>query len=324
MFTPSKVLAHFRQKAEELADGSINQLEGFFVEYAKRPARNNYYYDKLRDELTEDQMKIMIPPTVRKLLEHDIFYLFSGNIVTQTSFFGDNLHTDYLFKVDKVVKCDKDRQAQQDIERQRVISDRKKKPYVDVQALLIDKLIKKQKPRIALIYSEHGIVDSDFKAAIAAVGEYYNVKGFAVTFQRVDDFIKAIEYVDGKFDVVAVMRGGGGSFDTFNDLVVLRRCSNMRSALVTAIGHNEDNTCLDVIADLSCPTPTALGAFLNHIVTQIAHESNLKMTKQQLEKAQKQIDTLKKKKPSRVIVLALSGLVIILLIIILCLIGHFI
>ena len=81
------------------------------------------------------------------------------------------------------------------------------------------------------------------------------------------------------FDVVVIIRGGGGvadlaSFDSY-DLAV--NIANFPIPVIVGIGHERDNTILDIVAHTSVKTPTAAAAlFIDLLGEQISHIEQLK------------------------------------------------
>ncbi len=74
------------------------------------------------------------------------------------------------------------------------------------------------------------------------------------------DVIAAIQRLDQDPDVdVIIVARGGGSFEDligFSDEGVVRAAADCRTPLVTAVGHEDDWTLIDLAADLRASTPT--------------------------------------------------------------------
>ncbi len=66
------------------------------------------------------------------------------------------------------------------------------------------------------------------------------------------------------FDVVVIIRGGGATTDLacFDSYEMALNCAQFPLPVVTGIGHQRDNTILDMIANSSLKTPTAVAEFL--------------------------------------------------------------
>jgi exodeoxyribonuclease VII large subunit len=74
------------------------------------------------------------------------------------------------------------------------------------------------------------------------------------------EIIKAIELLDAdpEVDVIILARGGGSFQDllVFSDEQVVRAVANCKTAIVSAIGHENDRPLTDEVADLRASTPT--------------------------------------------------------------------
>jgi exodeoxyribonuclease VII large subunit len=68
----------------------------------------------------------------------------------------------------------------------------------------------------------------------------------------------------GLFDVVVIIRGGGStselsSFDTYS---LAANCAQFPLPVITGVGHERDDTVIDLVAHTRMKTPTAVAAFL--------------------------------------------------------------
>lgn len=66
------------------------------------------------------------------------------------------------------------------------------------------------------------------------------------------------------FDVVAIIRGGGASSDlsSFDSYLLAANCAQFPLPVITGIGHERDETVLDMVAHTRMKTPTAVAEFL--------------------------------------------------------------
>lgn len=67
-----------------------------------------------------------------------------------------------------------------------------------------------------------------------------------------------------KFDAVVIIRGGGASSElsSFDSYLLAANCTQFPLPIITGIGHERDDTVLDVVAHTRAKTPTAVAEFL--------------------------------------------------------------
>lgn len=75
------------------------------------------------------------------------------------------------------------------------------------------------------------------------------------------DIVKGLTYLDNRSDIDLIITGrGGGSLEelfAFNDEQVARTIYNLKTPIISAVGHETDFTIADFVADLRAATPSA-------------------------------------------------------------------
>ena len=134
--------------------------------------------------------------------------------------------------------------------------------------------------RIAVISSATAAGYGDFCNQLSnnprGYGFYTELFPAIMQGERVEEsIIAALDAIYARleaFDVVVIIRGGGATsdlsgFDTY-DLAV--NCAQFPLPIITGIGHERDDTVIDLIAHTRVKTPTAAAAFLIACMDQVA------------------------------------------------------
>lgn len=82
-----------------------------------------------------------------------------------------------------------------------------------------------------------------------------------------ESIIDALERIDAhreQFDVVVIIRGGGATSDlhSFDSYLLAAHCAQFPLPILTGIGHERDDTIVDLVAHTRMKTPTAVAEFL--------------------------------------------------------------
>lgn len=74
---------------------------------------------------------------------------------------------------------------------------------------------------------------------------------------------RVYEHAD-KFDAVIIIRGGGATSElsSFDSYLLAANCAQFPLPVITGIGHERDDTVLDIVAHTRAKTPTAVAEFL--------------------------------------------------------------
>lgn len=123
--------------------------------------------------------------------------------------------------------------------------------------------------RVALITSDGSDAYHDIVKALGASGHPFVVTVFDCRVQGAElertalAALRAVSAAAAEFDVAIVSRGGGGrsELSQWDNLSIARAIARLAIKVIVAIGHERDQSALDVIA-LSARTPTAAAELL--------------------------------------------------------------
>ncbi len=130
--------------------------------------------------------------------------------------------------------------------------------------------------RIAVISSQTAAGYGDFAAQLADSRFPFRSQLFAATMQGEgieQSIIAALDSINSRiddFDCVVIIRGGGATSDMsgFDTLPLAENVANFPLPVITGIGHDRDESVLDMVSHQRVKTPTAAAAFLtDHLQT---------------------------------------------------------
>ena len=168
--------------------------------------------------------------------------------------------------------------------------------------------------RIAVISSATAAGYGDFCNQLSnnprGYGFYTELFPAIMQGERVEEsIIAALDAIYARleaFDVVVIIRGGGATSDLsgFDTYELAANCAQFPLPIITGIGHERDDTVIDLIAHTRVKTPTAAAAFLIACMDQVADRlDNLSFRLQQgvrnrLLWEHRRIEGLKQRSPS--------------------------
>ncbi len=128
--------------------------------------------------------------------------------------------------------------------------------------------------RIAVLSSERAAGFQDFLKHLTgnSFGYRFSIEFFQVAVQggsvekEVIAQLESLALRQQDFDAVVIIRGGGARLDlaAFDSFLLAKTVADMPLPVLTGIGHDVDETVLDLVAHTSLKTPTAVADFILH------------------------------------------------------------
>ncbi len=117
--------------------------------------------------------------------------------------------------------------------------------------------------RVAVLVGDNSAAMSDIKTCFKRRWPLCTVDYYTVLVQgemASEDIIRKLKEVDELDYEAIILARGGGSFEDlfcFNDENLVKTIYSLKTFIVSGVGHEQDFTLCDFVADLRAPTPTA-------------------------------------------------------------------
>lgn len=302
-YKPSELIGIFNNMlSRQNENAQVVFLRGV---YLMNPKQGNwaYCYDTLRDEDSQEELTIVLTHQQRADLKN-------GNLVMVGGVIGRNVsnkgYIQLTLKVSRIEVVQEQAIDEAEIKRMELRQKKASVGFKNVDSILEQKLYTDQRPRVALIFAETSITDSDFNAGINAAKSAIDFDEYRVNFSNSTQFIERLQNVDENwYDVIAVVRGGGSGIEKLDDLSVLEAIVGLKTPIVAAIGHVEEKLFIKQLVDKAASTPNGLGQYFSEMVESVSEKKSKsravlteqirKQFKDQLEAGQKQNKELQEK-----------------------------
>ncbi len=156
-------------------------------------------------------------------------------------------------------------------------------------------MIKVYPERIGVLVGDRSAAMSDIKRCFERRWPLCNVDYYPVLVQGAEapaDIVAKLLEVDEKsYDAIILARGGGSFEDLFcfNDEQLVKTIYSMKTFLVSGVGHEQDFTLTDFVADLRAATPTAAVELITPDIEDVRKQVDL-YTKQLYSKVNEKLD----------------------------------
>lgn len=259
-YSPSAVLHLFNNSINVSQTRRLIHVRGVYG-----PGRganyNGFFYDTLRDEATDASMTLVVPGLLRAKLQPGALIQAHGYIARKVVATGGrielHIHLDSLLEAPQPAFSEDDLRALSLQQQKAALG------YRDPEALLRARLLAAETARIVILIGKTAIIDADITHSLGAAATAFDVHFHRVNLHSERAILDALaEYDDEDTDLLIISRGGGEGVDVFNSCALAESCLSLTPHFLTAIGHKEDVTLVQRIADRAFITPTALGDFL--------------------------------------------------------------
>ncbi len=264
-YTPFSIISVFQAHIPPTnQEKKLVELSGVYKAEGQR-AYGGFYYDSLLDEQhTDYKIKLKVPVNLRNSLPNNQVIKFVGFITRRVSNYGS---IELQANVSQVVETRKKKITDKDLKEVAVLQKKRDLGYKNCDEFLRNKIYKNESINIVFLIGDNAIVENDVYALFTSGRDQFNIICDRTNFNSVPALVgKVDKYSNSDQEIICLVRGGGGYLERFDDPDLAEQLVNLPKYLISALGHTDDVTLVEKIADKSLPVPAALGHYLTSIV----------------------------------------------------------
>ncbi len=273
-YTPVELVGIYRSYLERGKSNNVVWLRGIYIQRPNQNPQWSAYYDELRDTTSSNMsVTLKINRQDRENLKSNCLVQIGGLIELTPNANGT---IQILVNVTRFEIVKDQFVTEQDLKRNEIRIAKSKRGFKNVDAVLEDKLYRDERPKVALVFASTSITMQDFNAGVHAAAVKIDFTEKRQSFGNATMLATFLQALDRSgFDVIALVRGGGGGIEALDEIEVLQAVSTMATPIICAIGHVGEELFMKSIADKVAPTPNGLGQYFSEMVENVtAKRSN--------------------------------------------------
>lgn len=273
VYNPSELLNIFSDiLAKQNTSSKVIYLRGVYFKQKYNPGWA-YAYDLLRDENDQQELTIMIAPSLRDELKDGALIQVGGTLTRKVNTKG---YIQLVFQVSRIDVVKEQVISEEDMKKSELRTLKSERGFKNVDAILEDKLYRGDRPIVALVFASTSITMADFDAGKESASAHIDFEEHRVSFSKSSELVAMLKYLDdeGDFDAIALVRGGGGGIEALDEISVLESVVELETPLICAVGHVDEKLFIKNLADKVAPTPNGLGTYFSSMVESVIQKRN--------------------------------------------------
>ncbi|MBN2006755.1 MAG: hypothetical protein JXA21_25600 [Anaerolineae bacterium] len=283
-YTPVTLLQLFANAFRLNATQALLLLKGVYQD-RQRGSYQGYYYNRIKDEQSGQIVTVCVPEAIKEKLLHGRTYVLKGALQKDVRL--DGVVEPVFLVAERLAELDVPIHVHSS---EAIVQQKQAQGFKIVNNLLMSKLRAGQTPRLALVFGMTSTVRDDVIAALGLAYDRYILHEKRINIVSESEICDTLNEINrGEYDAVVIVRGSGPGQEVFDSMSIARIVLDLRPALLTAIGHVQEATLLERIADKRFTTPTALGVYLAQLVEVSGRQEDSTITQTQMAHYQRQL-----------------------------------
>jgi exodeoxyribonuclease VII large subunit len=268
-FSPSSIVAIFNAATVTKEEKKIIQIRGIYQKKGTVLYGGNYY-DRLQDEAGENSITLIVSTLLHNQLEDNKTIEINGFITRRLDKQG---RIDIFINMIELLTQRVNKFSEEDTKKILLINKKVELGFKDLDSHIKTSVFNNKRLSIKVIMGKSGIIDSDIKKAMESSMALYDIEYHRVSLTAPEEILSKINMLDVPgTDIICLARGGGENLKIFDNLDICECILNRNAIIASAIGHAEDVSLFEKLADKKFITPTQFGNYLKEIYNSTVEE----------------------------------------------------
>ena len=246
-YSPSAIISTFNAALQNLTERKILPIKGIY-QFVEGSKYGGYFYDKLKDEATDKSIKLLVPELLRKDLKNNTTIEIHGYVARKLDNYG---RIELQIVITEFIEQSVNRYTEEDSKKIELLNKKAAVGLLDLDLLIKKKIYEQQKITIHVVIGRNAIIDNDI-------------------IKQMSEGIISLDTPDT--DAICVSRGGGENIELFDKPEIAAAALDRNCVIVSAIGHADNVTLFENIADKKFTAPTAFGQYLKETYNNTVHD----------------------------------------------------
>lgn len=261
-FSPSSIVAIFNAATVTKEEKRIIQVRGIF----KKTGTSNYggnYYNRLKDEASDNSITLITSTLMHNQLDDNKTIEFNGFITRRLDKQG---RIEIFINLIELISQKVNKFSEEETKKIILINKKIDDGFKDLDAHIKNAIFHNKKISIKIIMGKSAIIDSDIKKAMESSIALYDIEYHKISLSAPEQIIDKINFLDNLgADIICIARGGGENLEIFENLDICESILDKNTIIASAIGHAENVSLFEKLADKKFITPTQFGTYLKEI-----------------------------------------------------------
>ena len=261
-YNPSSLIGIFNNALTIEITKKAFRIRGIYIA-GKGVNYNGWYYDSIKDESGDGCATLIVPASIRHTLTSEQTIECTAYLSKKAQLNGGRI--DLQVNVIEILSQQESKYSEEQLQMFDILQRKAELGHKDVDGFIKTRIIQNEKIIVTIIIGKNAIIDSDIKHQLKEALAFYDFRFIRINLNSEVEIIRALKQYDGNFVIVCLARGGGDNMSIFNKISLAEEALSLKCFFLTAIGHKEDESLLQKVADKAFITPTALAQYFNDI-----------------------------------------------------------